>query len=1484
MDRTTSAMFVGLTASLILLFAYSNLYLRERQRYLSLWLASWSLYAVRFIFETLAAPYSGQRTLVMADLLCGVWSAALLLWGTCLFSERKLNGRWLAIFAAVSLWVIVGVSLRFPSPWVTLPAFLLSAFAYVFTGIALLRFRQATGPAKWTAGWAFILWGLHKAAYPLLRPLAWAAPYGYVLGAVFSFVCAVSIILVYLEKTKKDLKASEEKYRSIFDNAVEGIFQSTVEGRFLSINRAYARIFGYNSPEELIEEVTDIGRHLYVHPEDRQRFIKTLDDEGFVEGFELQCVRKDGKPIWVSTSARVVRNDLGDVLYYEGTLEDVTTVKDNRSKLLEAMDLASIVYWEVDTETGEFIFNDAFYAFYGTTAEREGGYRMSRQEYGKRFMHPDDMWIFNQFAEKRLSSMEREFQIDGEHRIIRRDGEVRHILARVHVSRDARGRVVRYHGANQDITERKQTEASLKASEERYHSVFETSLDGILLTRPDGTILSANKAACEMLRMREEEIIKAGRAGLMADDERMRAAVSERAKTGKWRGELTARRSDGSTFPVEISGNLFNGDNGRRMSAMILRDITERKCAEEEVQKAHQRLSDIIDFLPDATLVIDHDKKVIAWNKAIEGMTGVKKEEMLGKGDYAYTVPFYGEPRPILIDLVLERDNKFESGYNNVNVEGKRLFAETFVPKTYGGKGAYLSATASPLFDHEGNIVGAIESIRDITEHKRIGKELLESEERYRTAIESSNDAVDLVKAGHHIYVNRKFLDIFGYDSQEEVVGKPYRLIVHPDDLPKVDGYDQRRQRGEAAPGRYEFKGIRRNGKVVHIEASAAATTYQGELVTIAFLRDVTERMKAEKALEESEKRLRSLLDAVHETIILIDSEGTVLISNIVGAQRLGKSVQELVGTNLFDCFPPDVAAYRREQYNKVIALGEPVYSQDTRAGRHFESYCYPVFGEQGNVQAITIFAHEITEQKKAEEEQAKLWSAVEWAGEGIFMVDLDKRFTYVNAAFCKSCGFTREELVGKPTAITRSDSYPQSFYDSNWLDLEAGNIYSGRQTRRRKDGRPLEVELTITPVRDASGAIIQYVGVARDITEQLRMEAQLTHAQKMEAIGTLAGGVAHDFNNILTVIMGLGNLMQMSLAPDDRNRPYIDQIVASSEKAADLTQSLLAYSRQQRITLEPHGVGEVVAATVKLLKRLLPEDIELKLHRCDEKAVAMLDVSRMDQVLMNLATNARDAMTTGGTLTIRTERAELDETFREARGFGTPGAYVRLSVTDTGVGMDKETMDRIFDPFFTTKEVGKGTGLGLASVYGIVKQHNGYITVTSAPLEGTTFDIYLPLADAPSTSTVVASAKVKGGSETILVLEDDPDVRNMLTKILSGRGYATLEAANGDDAFRVFAERKESVDLVILDVVMPGKNGKEVFDEIIGIDPTVKVIFVSGYTRDVVIDKGVEKDSVDFLEKPLSVGKLLTKVREVLDRQVAAAFSSEVSCNRKVS
>ena len=389
-----------------------------------------------------------------------------------------------------------------------------------------------------------------------------------------------------------------------------------------------------------------------------------------------------------------------------------------------------------------------------------------------------------------------------------------------------------------------------------------------------------------------------------------------------------------------------------------------------------------------------------------------------------------------------------------------------------------------------------------------------------------------------------------------------------------------------------------------------------------------------------------------------------------------------------------------------------------------------------------------------------------------------------------------------------------------------------------------------------------------RDITEQRKLQNQLRHAQKMEAIGTLAGGIAHDFNNILTAIIGYGSILKMRMDGSDQLGTHVDQILSSSERAAALTQSLLAFSRRQKVTLKSVNIHEIAQRVNKLLQRLIGEDIELNYAATDSTANVLADSGQIEQVLMNLATNARDAMPDGGQLAIEVNRVRLDEQYRKNHGYGKPGEYVLIVVSDTGHGMDTKDRERIFEPFFTTKEIGKGTGLGLSIAYGIVKQHNGYINCYSESGVGTTFKIYLPVTlteDEPAVSA--DAARPAGGTETILVAEDDAGVRKLTKVVLEEFGYTVIEAEDGETAVRKFSENRDRIGFLILDVIMPKKNGKEVYEEAQKIRPDIKALFTSGYTANIIHKKGILDEGLHFISKPITPKELLEKVRIVLDR-----------------
>lgn len=413
--------------------------------------------------------------------------------------------------------------------------------------------------------------------------------------------------------------------------------------------------------------------------------------------------------------------------------------------------------------------------------------------------------------------------------------------------------------------------------------------------------------------------------------------------------------------------------------------------------------------------------------------------------------------------------------------------------------------------------------------------------------------------------------------------------------------------------------------------------------------------------------------------------------------------------------------------------------------------------------------------------------------------------------------------------------------------------------------------DMRTAPIFDSGGRITSVINIARDITEHRKLEEQFRHSQKLEGIGQLAGGVAHDFNNILSAILGYASLLQMEMEQDNPLRLNVEQILAATDRATVLTQSLLAFSRKQIIDLKPVDLNAVIRSIEKLLIRIIGEDIELRTMLTEGRIPIIADTGQLDQVLMNLTTNSRDAMPAGGLILIEADAVEITADFIKTHGYGKAGHYARISFTDTGTGMDEMTRERIFEPFFTTKEVGKGTGLGLSMVFGIIKQHNGFINCYSELKKGTTFRIYLPLIrtedEEYASDAVHAPPVLPRGTETVLVAEDDHSLRKLTRTVLTQFGYTVIEAADGEEAVQRYLENKDAVKLLVLDVVMPKKNGKEAYEEIHALYPAVKAIFLSGYTANLIHRKGILAEGIDFIMKPVTPVDLLMKVREVLDR-----------------
>jgi PAS domain S-box-containing protein len=513
----------------------------------------------------------------------------------------------------------------------------------------------------------------------------------------------------------------------------------------------------------------------------------------------------------------------------------------------------------------------------------------------------------------------------------------------------------------------------------------------------------------------------------------------------------------------------------------------------------------------------------------------------------------------------------------------------------------------------------------------------------------------------------------------------------------------------------------------------------------------------------------------------------------------------------------------------------------------------------------------------KARESEQFLSSVLDGIGEGVIVIDRDYRIVAANKGYCDQMKTPRDRVVGSHCYEVSHRLENPCHEEENGCDctvrkcFETGERHRAVHTHYDSDGKPVYIETNAYPLKDAEGNVHKAVETLTNISEKKALEAQLFQAQKMEAVGLLAGGVAHDFNNLLTAIFGYGTMLSARSGENEPAKTYIREILSAAERAAELTRSLLTFSRKQVINARPVLLSEILERVGKLLKRVIGEDIELKLSISSREASILADSTQIEQVLLNLATNARDAMPGGGTLLIETGRVEIGDEYVKEHPYFKRGPYMLVSVTDTGHGMDARTQEKIFEPFFTTKETGKGTGLGLAIVYGIVKQHNGYLHVSSEPGKGTTFKLFFPVTDAEAASVLhpVVSKAVKG-TETVLVAEDDAAVRQLACTALEAYGYTVVLAEDGEDAVRKFKEATKPVDLVVLDIIMPKMNGKVAYEEIKKLRPDVKAVFMSGYTADIVNRQGILETDMEFIVKPFPPNALLRKVREILDNRIS--------------
>jgi len=1067
--------------------------------------------------------------------------------------------------------------------------------------------------------------------------------------------------------------------------------------------------------------------------------------------------------------------------------------------------------------------------------------------------------------------------------------------------RSVQGEIHGVIGVARELAGSKRAEAEIRASERRLRALIENSSDMIALIDAGGAILYASPSTTRILGHALEEFIGRNTFELIHPEDRQPTRTLLAELLEKPGGNVAVKyrllAKDGSWRCIEGTGSNLLAEPSVRAIVVNYRDITERRRADEALQQAEEKYRSIVENSVEGIFQTTPEGGYISVNPALARMYGYESpaDLMASVSDIGYQV--YVDPgrRAEFKRLMEEHDVVREFEYRVYRRDGKKI---------------WLSESARAVRDPTGAILFYEGTVEDFTERKRAE---LERQVMYEIihGVNVTANLDELLCLIHRslskvLYAENCFVAMhdprtglfhfpFFVDRFDSVpaplrLGKSCTAYVRRTGRPILitqKAFDELAEQGEIelvgtpAPA---WLGVplqtpSKTMGVLVVQHYEDADAYNGD--DLEFLASVggqialaIERKQTEEALRASENRLRAIVEAEPECVKLVAHDGTLLDMNPAGLAMIeADSSAELIGQSVYPLVCPEHREKFRE-FTESVCKGhrgriefEITGLKGTR--RWMETYAVPLPNESDSSLMLLGVTRDITERQRAEEalrrSEANYRSLVQGAPYGICRLSTDGRFLDVNPALVEMLGHSSEAEVMAVCAdreVFRDPGERARILQHHPESLEGVEV-----GWKRKDGTPITVRLSGRPVRDVGGPAACYELIAENVTEQRVLEHQLRQAQKMEAVGRLAGGVAHDFNNLLMVIRGHTELLMERVREDAWQFRKVEQIEKAADRAAALTRQLLAFSRMQVLQPKVIDLNAVVAEMGKMLPRLIGEDIELTIVTSPKLGRVKADPSQIEQVILNLAVNARDAMPQGGKLVIETKNCELDEAYARRHQPMTPGRFVMLAVTDTGTGMDAEIQAHIFEPFFTTKEKGKGTGLGLATVYGVVKQSGGYIWLYSEPGKGTTFKIYLPRVEDPMDAArhERVSAETPSGSETILLAEDEREVRVVAREFLQLGGYTVLEAKDGHEAIEIAMRHAGPIHLLVTDMVMPGMGGRELAARLSAVRPGIKVVYMSGYTEYATVRQGDIEESAVLLTKPFTRTILARTVREVL-------------------
>jgi two-component system cell cycle sensor histidine kinase/response regulator CckA len=1015
---------------------------------------------------------------------------------------------------------------------------------------------------------------------------------------------------------------------------------------------------------------------------------------------------------------------------------------------------------------------------------------------------------------------------------------------------------------------------SLIESENYNRLLFDETPIGLALTTLEGTMVDVNPAYSRIIGRTVEETLGLTYWDITPDKyaEQEKKQLRELETLGKYGPyEKEYIHSDGSLIPVRLNGRLIKR-KGTTYIWSTVEDISGRKQAELKMREQEEQFRTTFEYSATGMCITSMKGELLQVNARLCEMLEYPAEDLVGRHFNTITLPEDAEIGNDIVQKMISGD------IQNATFEKRYL--------TSSGNIIWVHISSALLRDSAGDPLYFITQMEDITENIVADNMLKTSETRYKALVEQSLAGIYIFEKEKFQYVNRRFCEIFGYTEEEVLRDLKPTDVVFEEDRPKAADNINRRMSGEVESVHYQARGNHKDGRALWIEIHGTHIHLEGKDLITGVVLDITERRVAEEARKKTAEQYRALFEYAPDGILIADQESYYLDANSSMCRMLGYTWEELVGLHASDIVDQSLVVNIKPALNAIIS-NDDYHSEWIFRRKDGSSFTAEVIATQmpdGNLMAMV---RDITDRKRSqallEKSEERLRKAQSIAGLGNWELDLETGKTWASAQAFRILGFEQE------SDYLSLDDVKFRPGDSRKVHQALDDLINGKVDFDLEYEVLVGDENDVTVVRsfaelvcDEEGNPLQVLGIVMDVTEDKiqeqennKLTEQLQRAQKMESVGRLAGGVAHDFNNMLGVILGrcemvLDKLGKNSEAIDPSVQADLQEILEAGQRSASLTRQLLAFASKQTIAPTALDLNATVESMLKMLRRLIGEDIDLAWLPGKNLWLVKMDPSQVDQILANLCVNARDAIGDTGKLTIETSNASFDEAYCVDHEGYQPGEYVKLAVSDNGCGMDAETQRSLFEPFYTTKELGKGTGLGLATVYGIIRQNGGFIGVYSELGQGTTFKIYLPrnLDEVDVDRPLEPQDQNISGKEVILLVEDEEAILELATIMLQRFGYTVLAANSPGEAIALARDYAHDIHLLITDVVMPEMNGRDLVGNLAPFHPGLRCLFMSGYTANVIAHHGVLDPDVHFLQKPFSKQELGKSVRKVLDRE----------------